>query len=94
MIIASLSRNEKWLGAWVGNELMMMSAERGLYLSLSATAGRIWELLEEPQSVEDLCTRLRLEYDISPAQVQREVGHFIEQLAGERIIHVQSQSNA
>ena len=37
-----------WLAAKVGDELVMMSAEKGNYIGLSEVGARIWELIEEP----------------------------------------------
>ncbi len=38
-----------WLAAKVGDELVMMSAEKGNYIGLSEVGARIWELIETPQ---------------------------------------------
>ena len=41
-----------WLAAKVGDELVMMSAEKGNYIGLSEVGARIWELIETPQDVD------------------------------------------
>ena len=38
-------RKDGWLSAKVGDELVMMSAEKGNYIGLSDVGARIWELL-------------------------------------------------
>ena len=92
MQTVNVSRETEWLGAWVGRELMMMSADRGTYVSLSESGGRIWELLEQEHTVEKICERLADEYDVSASEVEQEVRLFIEQLAQERVLHVHAET--
>ncbi len=83
-----IARNNEWVGAWAGREMMMMSAERGIYLSLSETGGRIWELLEQPGTVESLCRQMQAEYEVPASELQEQVEGFIGQMAAQGVIHV------
>ncbi len=65
----------------VGEELVMMSAERGAYLGLSAVGARIWELIEKPREADDICARLTEEFDVQPDICRAEVMEFLEDLA-------------
>jgi Coenzyme PQQ synthesis protein D (PqqD) len=69
-----------WLAAKVGDELVMMSAEKGNYIGLSEVGARIWELLEMPQDVEAVCARLQDEYDVAPETCRLEVESFLNEL--------------
>ena len=66
-------RQGDWLAAKVGDELVMMSAENGNYVGLSEVGARIWELIETPQAVDQLCARLQNEFDVTPAVCRAEV---------------------
>jgi hypothetical protein len=46
-----------WLAAKVGEELVMMSAEKGNYIGLSEVGARIWELIETPQDIGAVCAQ-------------------------------------
>jgi hypothetical protein len=85
-----VSRADGWLTAWVGLELVMMSGESGVYISLSETGGRIWELLEDQRTVGSLCETLSAEYEVTPDVVRAEVLAFLEQLDEQEAIHVES----
>jgi len=76
-----IERNGDWLAAKVGNELMMMSAAKGNYIGLSKVGARIWELIETPRSVEQVCDALVAEYDVDPATCRAEVDAFLASLA-------------
>lgn len=76
-----IERNGDWLAAKVGSELVMMSATKGNYIGLSAVGARIWELIETPRSVDQLCDALITEYDVEPATCRTEVDTFLATLA-------------
>lgn len=70
-----------WLAASVGDELVMMSPAEGLYLGLTSVGARIWELIEVPAALDDVCARLLDEYDITPEVCRAEVETFLQDLA-------------
>jgi Coenzyme PQQ synthesis protein D (PqqD) len=88
MTEGTISRSNGWLASWIGDELMMMSADSSAYLSLSGTGGRIWELLEEPRTLNGLCEALAAEYDVQPAEVRGEVEGFLERLQEQHAIEI------
>lgn len=69
-----------WLAAKVGDELVMMSAEKGNYIGLSQVGAHIWELLDTPLAVDALCVRLQEEYDVAPETCRAEVESFLDEL--------------
>ena len=85
---SAITRGEGWLSAWVGQEHVMMSADTGTCISLSETGGRIWELLEEPRSLRDLCSALAQEYDAEPEALREDVVEFVERLQTEHALTV------
>lgn len=78
--LEKLQRSNDLLGAAVGDELLMMSIEKGSYFSLNAVGARIWALLESPISANELVTRLMEEYDVPMDACQREVASFLDAL--------------
>jgi hypothetical protein len=84
----TVTRGEGWLTAWVGEEYVMMSAETGTCISLSESGGRIWELIEQPRSVESLCHALRDEYQADPGVVDQDVLTFLDRLKSEGAVVV------
>lgn len=83
-----ISRHEGWIAAWVDNNLIMMHAESSFYLNLTGSGGRIWELLESPCSVSDLCETLGREFDIERDVARLEVLAFLDQLFLRKAIDV------
>lgn len=75
-----VSRQGDWLSAKVGDELVMMSAEKGNYIGLSEVGARIWELIETPQEIDAVLARLQQEYDVAPDACRAEVDTFLQEL--------------
>ena len=73
-------RQGDWLSAKVGDELVMMSAEKGNYIGLSEVGARIWDLIETPQDIDTVIARLQQEYDVAPDICRAEVDTFLQEL--------------
>jgi len=69
-----------WLSAKVGDELVMMSAEKGNYIGLSEVGARIWELIETPQEIDAVCAQLIDEFEVAPEVCRTEVETFLGEL--------------
>jgi hypothetical protein len=69
-----------WLAAKVGEELVMMSAVSGKYVGLSEVGARIWEVIDTPLSLDEVCARLCAEYDVAPDTCRAEVESFLKEL--------------
>ena len=83
-----VTRGEGWLSAWVGEEHVMMSADTGTCISLSETGGRIWELIEHPRPVSDLCRELADEYEAQPDVLRADVVNFLVHLRDEQAVNI------
>lgn len=77
----AISKKGDWLTARVGDEILMMSAERGLYLGLSETGARIWDLVDSLGDLDPICRQLEAEFEVEPDRCRIEVRRFLETLA-------------
>ena len=84
----SISKRGDWISAKVGEEIVMMSAEEGKYIGLNDVGARIWELLDQPQTREQLEARLIAEFDVAPETCRSEVDAFLTKLAEFRAIAI------
>jgi len=85
---STVSRGGDLLQAQVGEELVMMSIDAGAYFGLAEVGKRIWELIERPTTVADLCARLTDEYDVPREICETETLSFLRELQGHGIINV------
>ncbi len=79
-MVMIIRRRGDWLAAKVGDELVMMSAEKGNYIGLSEVGARIWELIETPRHVDAVCAQLQDEFDVTPDVCRADVETFLNEL--------------
>ena len=79
--IVKARRLDGWMTARVGEELVMMSVEKGNYIGLSEVGRRVWELIETPQDVGRICAQLEREFDVTPEACRNDVEMFLNELA-------------
>lgn len=75
-----IKRSGDVLGAAIGEELLMMSVEKGSYFSLNAVGARIWELLEHPITLDEVVAHLMQEYDVPADACREETAKFLSAL--------------
>ncbi len=65
-------RNNRTITGRLDDELVMMDIEKGQYFALNPVASSIWELLNSPRSIDDLCFLLQGEYEVDYALCREE----------------------
>ncbi len=78
-------RDPDVLGADVGPDHVLLSPELD-YVGLDIVATRIWHLLEDPQSIDELVTTLSEEYDVDEQSCRTDVRGFLESLLSFKVI--------
>lgn len=73
-------RNGKTISGRLHDELVMMNLAQGKYFSLNPVATRIWDLLEKPLTIIELCVLLMKEYDVDEAKCKMEVEEHLEKM--------------
>ena len=73
----------------IHDELVVTQSEKGTYFRLDATGKKIWELLETPKTVEELCNELVGEYRVERSAIEIEVLAFLAALERQELIQVE-----
>ena len=73
-------RNNETITGRLQDELVMMDIDKGKYFSLNPVATRIWDLLEKPLSIDELCNLLMEEYDVEAGQCFSEVESLLAEM--------------
>jgi hypothetical protein len=74
------TRNNKTISGRLHDELVMMDIDQGKYFSLNPVATRIWDLLDEPKGIEELCGSLMDEYEVREDQCREEVDVYLAEM--------------
>ena len=73
-------RNPKSISGRLEEELVIMDIEKGKYFALNPVATRIWDILENPLTIDQLCEFLMQEYEVSEEQCREEVKEVIGEM--------------
>lgn len=86
----TIVRSPDSLAAEVGDELVVMSVERGLYLALDDIGKDIWQRIAAPLTVGDLCTTLASDYDAPLNAIETDVLALISTLDESGVLEIRS----
>jgi Coenzyme PQQ synthesis protein D (PqqD) len=75
-----IQRRAGWLASKVGQELIMMSVEGGVYIGLNEVGARVWEMIGTPKDISELCAGLAAEFDVTEGVCRAEVESFLADL--------------
>ena len=62
--------------------------EDGTYYGLNAVGARIWDLIQEPTPVREVCEQLVREYDVETETCQRDLMAVLRDLADHHLIEI------
>lgn len=83
-----VKRDSALLSTRVDDDLVLFSAEQGMYYGTQVVGSRIWALIEDELSVVEICDKLLEEFSVDRVTCEREVMQFVEQLAEEGLVSV------
>jgi len=61
------------LARQVGEETVMLDLAKGAYFGLDSVGARIWQLLQEGKSLEEVRDAMADEYDAPPEEIERDL---------------------
>ena len=67
-------------------DLLALNVERGLCYGMEKVTARIWNMLDEPRSSDEIVAGLLQEYDVDPDRCRSEVNKLIEVLQTEGLV--------
>jgi hypothetical protein len=79
------------LSSTLGGEEVVLSLDTGVYYGLNEVGTRIWSLLTEPRTLDDVCDVLEREYDAERAVLKADAAALFEALEAEGLVEVSEQ---
>lgn len=73
-------RNEDWVGSQIEDNFVMVNIETGKYVSLNASAGAVWQTLEQPRTQAEIESGLCADYAVDEATCALSVSSLLEQM--------------
>jgi hypothetical protein len=86
--LTKVVRTSNVVSSQLDNEIVMMSIENNEYYGLNKTATEIWQLIENPIIVKDICSDLINKFEISYNDCLIAVIQHIETLLSKKLIEI------
>lgn len=78
----------------LGDEVVILNLRNGVYYGLDPIGTRIWELIQTPHSVRQVCEVLLAEYDVSFEQCAADVLALMRDLQAQGLIEMHTDQGA
>jgi len=75
----------------LGDEAAILHMRSGVYYGLDPVGARIWKLLDQPKSVEDLRAVILDEYEVEPGICESDLLALLEKLRTEGLIEIRGE---
>lgn len=85
---ATFRRSTHQVSCKIHEEVAILHTERAIYFGLQGVGAWIWDALEQPRSVADLCTSIEAEFDVAPDECQADVVQILANLREEGLVDV------
>lgn len=73
-------------GSKIDDELVFFNHETGMYYGTGQVGAEIWEFLDEPRSMADICDRLLEKFEVDRDTCEKQVHLFIEEMVASGIL--------
>ena len=80
-----VTRTPGLLSAPVDDEIVILNPDRDNYVGLDAVGRAVWDHIEQPCQVAELCLKLSHDFDASPEQIAADMLPFLAEIVGEGI---------
>lgn len=85
---AKVVANKKSASCDLEGETVLLNLETGIYHGLDGVGTRVWELVQEPRTVQAIRDALLAEYEVEPDVCLRDLLALLEQMRSAELIEV------
>jgi hypothetical protein len=77
------------LSSAFGEEFIILNLKDGIYYGLDHVGARVWTLIKKPMTVGAVRDTLVAEYDVEPAQCERDLVALLEDLVAKGLVQLE-----
>lgn len=77
------------LSRQVGDETVILDLQGGSYFGLNPVGARIWQLLVEQKSLQQVCDFVASEFEVSPETIEHDVVELVGRLAEQKLLSIE-----
>lgn len=83
-----LTRNPNLVAVDMDGDTVMMCIETGQYFGVAGVAARVWDLLENSMSLDELVRIIQAEYEVDEATCQADLMVFVRSMAIQGVVRL------
>lgn len=83
-----VAQSQDIMASSVDSEVVMANISTDKYYGLNPVSTRIWQLLEQPKSLVEVCDVLVEQYDVDKQICQNDVLTFVRKMVDEQILEL------
>ena len=83
---------EKQVWTELDSEAVILSVESGMCYGLSAVGARVWNLIQEPKTVNEVRDALLREYDVDPRRCETQLQELLRELAATGLLELEGHT--
>lgn len=78
----------------LAGESVILNLKTGMYFGLNEVGASIWNLLQQPRSVKDICAQILEEYEVESEQCERDVLTLLHELSESELIEIKDAASS
>jgi hypothetical protein len=78
----------------LGDDTVILDLKAGLYFSLDNVGTLIWQLVQQPRTVEELRTAILETFEVEPAVCERDLRALLQDLVGRNLVEIRDAATA
>ena len=82
------------ISADLGGEAVILHLKSGVYYGLNEIGEKIWNLIQEPKTFQELQAAVLAEYDVEPKQCEQDLKALLQDLAKQELIEIKHEVSA
>jgi hypothetical protein len=72
----------------LADESVILNLKNGTYYGLNEVGSAIWQLIQEPKAVSDICESMLQEYDVDAQTCEKEVQSLLTDLLNAQLVEI------
>jgi len=84
-------RGKEQVSCDLGGESAILDFKRGIYYGLNETGTRIWNLINEPKTINEVRDTILKEYDVQPERCDLELSELLQELLAKGLIEIKDE---
>jgi GH35 family endo-1,4-beta-xylanase len=85
-----IARSSHLTSVDVQDETVILDLGSGQYYGLEGVGARIWQMLQQPTKLEELCKLIVTEYEVEDAVAEHDIAQLIEDLSEKGLVEIRS----